>query len=202
MKIIRYTYTHVMKQLFFVTCFAYALLHFAVMMEVVIFKLPGFYENVRPFATVLVYLLIFIFIFMLFIQYKFFYSVYNEEGIVYYNRLLRKEKRFTFSDAKSVFFGSRGVKFYSKENPDVSKDQPLFYLPFFRGGIINAIQINNFYKFLKDREDMKVYKSFKVLPGYTKKWKVVAVAYLFLAIIVFMNCTTPLTTVIVLFTNH
>ena len=116
--------------------------------------------------------------------------------------LLRKQREFRFSEAGSAFFGSRGVNFYEKENPDVKNDKPLFYLPFFRGGIINAVQINNFYKYLKDRGDMKIYKSFKVLPGYTKKWKLVAVCYLFLAIIIFMNCTTPLTTVIVLFTNH
>lgn len=202
MKFIRYTYTHVMKQIFFIVCFAYALLHFAVIMEVVLFKLPGFYENVRPFSTVIIYLLIFILLFMLFIQHRFFYSLYDEDKIIYCNLLLRKQKQFEFKNAKSAFFGSTGVKFYDTPNPDVKKDTALFYLPFFRGGIVNAVQINNFYKFLKDKEDMMVYKSFKVLPGYTKKWKLVAVGYLFLALIIFMNCATPLTTAIVLFTNH
>lgn len=202
MKAIRYTYTHIMKQLFFIVCFIYALLHFIVMLEVMIFKLPGFYENIRPVSTVFAYAVLFIFIFMLFMQHRFCYSVYDDEQIIYYNQLFKHQKQFSFSDAKSAFFGSRGVKFYTSENPDLEHDKVLFYLPFFRGGIINAIQINNFYKFLKDREDFRVYKSFKVLPGYTKKWKVVAVVYLFLAVILFMNCSTPLTTAIVLFTNH
>lgn len=202
MKLIRYHYTHTAKQIFFIVCFLYTLLRFTVMLEVILFKLPGFYEQVNILLTLISYLLIFIVIFLLFIEHKLCYSIYDEEQLVYYNLLLRKQKILNLSNVKTAILGTFGIKFYDSETVNEKEDKPIFFLPFFRGGLIEPVQINNFYKMLKSREDINVIKKFKVLPGYSKKWRFVAIFYGFLAVIFFMSSATPLTTVIVLFQNH
>ena len=49
---------------------------------------------------------------------------------------------------------------------------------------------------------MAVIKKFKVLPGYTKKWRFVTIAYALLAAVCLMSLSTPLTVIIVLFQSH
>ncbi len=202
MKLIRYHYTHTAKQIFFIVCFLYTLLRFTVMLEVILFKLPGFYENVNVPLTLISYVLVFILIFLLFMQHRLCYSIYDDNQLVYYNLLLHKQKVLRFSTVKTAILGTLGVKFYDTETVNEKEDKPIFFLPFFRGGLIEPVQINNFYKMLREREGINVIKKFKVLPGYSKKWYFVAIFYGFLAVIFFMSCATPLTTVIVLFQNH
>ena len=42
----------------------------------------------------------------------------------------------------------------------------------------------------------KVYKTFKVVPGYGRKWKYLSFAYACLTIWVFMNCMKPLSVIL------
>ena len=150
-----------------------------------------------------------IFFFLLSLGHLVCYSEYDEEKIIYKNRLLRREKVFFFKDAKAVIFDKRGVKFYSDEQSLINKEKPSFYLPFFRDGKIESLQINAFFKAMKDREArlaaaengsgniqpasrFKVYKTFKVLPGYGRKWKYVSFAYACLTLLVLLNCSQPL----------
>lgn len=199
---IQYHYTNLAKQLFFAVCFLFTLLRFIVISQVHFYKLEGFYENVNYPLTLIMYAISFVIIYMLFRGHKYCYSTYDENSLTYRNTLLRKEKKLDYSQIKLAVFDTFGVKFYDKENINPKKDKPFFFLPFFRAGIIEAIQIDKFFRMMKDREDITVIKNFKVLPGYSKKWKWLTILYGFMAVILFMTLSTPITTIIVLFQNH
>lgn len=202
MKKIPYRYTNIAKQALIITLILHALLRLAIMAEIVIYKIDGYYENTNIFLTVLMYALIFAILFTLFRGHTFCYSLYDEQRLIYRNSLLRREKQLTLSDAKLAVMDTFGIKFYAEPDADTKTARPLFFLPFFRDGIIDAVPVNNFYKFLKARGDMVVIKKFKVLPGYTKKWRFVTIAYGLLAAVCLMKLSTPITVVIVLFQNH
>ena len=72
----------------------------------------------------------------------------------------------------------------------------------FRGGIVEAVSLNNFYKALLERDDMQVIKNFKVLPGYTKKWKIVSFIYAIFAVVLASSLATPIATIVTIFQNH
>lgn len=199
---IQYHYTNFAKQAFFAICFIYALLRFLIMAEIVLFKIEGYYQATNIPLTLLMYLAIFSIIITLFRGHRFCYSTYNENQLTFHNNLLRKTRSLELKNAKVAVFDTRGVSFYSSPSENFSQETPVFFLPFFRYGIIEAVQINRFYKMLKEMPDMQVIKRFKVLPGYSKKWNFVTIAYGFLAVIVFLSCATPLTLFIVLLQNH
>lgn len=199
---IQYHYTNLAKQIFFLICFLYMLLRFTIMLEIIIFKIEGYYEATNVPLTLLMYLAVFAIIICLFRGHKFCYSTYNESLLTYHNTLLKRAKTLNLEDAGLAVFDTFGVKFFASQSADPKTDKPLFFLPFFRDGIIEAVQIDKFYKMLKAKEGIRVVKNFKVLPGYSKKWRFVAIAYGFLSVVLFMSCATPLTVVIVLFQSH
>ena len=182
MKKIPYRYTNIAKQAFIITIMLQALMRLIIMAEIVIFKVEGYYENTNILLTVLMYAVIFAALIALFRGHTFCYSLYNDSTLVYRNTLLRRERQLQLSEPKTA--------------------KPLFFLPFFRDGIIEAVPVNNFYIFLKDRGDMVVIKKFRVLPGYTKKWRFVTIGYSLLAALCLASLSTPLTVIIVLFQNH
>ena len=71
---ITYNYPTIVRQIMYLTIFFYALLHFGVMAEIMIFKVEGYYENVRPLMTLLIYLVVFAVIIALLFGHKFCYS--------------------------------------------------------------------------------------------------------------------------------
>lgn len=182
-----------MKQIFLASCFLNFLLSFIMIIQIEVFNVPG-YEVNTLFAT-LFYTLILIAIVMILLGYKFCYTLYDDETVIYFNKLLRRERSIELSDVNKIVLGKKGVNFYTPENPDESS----LYIPFFRGGVIRAIEIDQFYRTMKEREGITVIKEFTVLPGYGKLWTALKVAYLFLAGFMFMSCATPLAVVIVLF---
>jgi len=202
MKKITYRYTNLPKQVLIFAAFVYIAMLAIIMAEIAIFKLEGFYEETNFLLTGLLYVFYITVLLALLRQYKFFYGEYNEETLIYHNKLLRKDVQFNLSDAKLAVFDTFGIKFYADENINPSTDKPLFFFPFFRGGIVEAVSLNNFYKFLLERNDMRVIKNFKVLPGYTKKWRVVSLIYAFLAVVMCSSLATPLATIITIFQNR
>lgn len=202
MKKIGYHYTNFAKQALIVICSLYIFLRFLIVLEIMFFKLEGYYENMNFPLTLLLYALLFLFMLILFRGHKICISTYDEHTLTYYNTLLRKSKSLDLSTVKMAVFDTFGVKFYDHKDADYKNEKPMFFLPFFRDGVIEALDIDAFFKTLKAREDIQVVKTFKVLPGYTKKWTALTVFYGFLAVFAFMNTATPLTVVIVLFQNH
>lgn len=199
---IQYRPTHTAKQVFIFTLLIYTLLRFIIMMQIIIYKIPEYYEATNIPLTLLLYAVLFTILVIFFRGHKFCSSVYDENSLTYSNRLLRKSRSMEFSQAKTAVFDTFGVKFYDKQNPDLKTDKPFFFLPFFRSGIVQVLQIDRFYKAMKAREDLQVIKNFTVLPGYGKKWKIAGIIYGFLAVVTFMSCSTPITLVIVLFQSH
>lgn len=202
MKRINYRYTNLPKQILIFAALAYVIMLAIIMAEIAIFKLEGFYEETNFFLTIPLYVIYIAVILAFLRQYKFFYGEYNDEVLIYHNKLLRKQKEFHLADAKLAVFDTFGIKFYADANINPSTDQPLFFFPFFRGGIVEAVSLNNFYKALLEREDMQVIKNFKVLPGYTKKWKIVSFIYAIFAVVLASSLATPVATIITIFQNH
>ena len=202
MKRINYRHTNLPKQILIFAALAYVVMLAIIMAEIAIFKLDGFYEETNFLLTSVLYAVYFVVLFCLLRQHRFFYGEYDENTLIYHNKFLRKELSFNLSDAKLAVFDTFGIKFYTDANINPSTDKPLFFFPFFRGGIIEAISVNNFYKELMAREDMQVIKNFKVLPGYTKKWRIVSFVYAFLAVILCSSLATPIATIVTIWQNH
>lgn len=195
MNIISYRYTNTFKQFLLIICMLYFLLCATVIAEVVIFNVPGYEVNV--IGGLLLYGAIFAVLVLLFIGYKFCYTLYDDETVIYYNKLLKKERSIDLSTVNKVVLGKKGVNFYA--NGDF--ENSAMYIPFFRGGIIEAIEIDKFYRTMKEREGITVIKEFTVLPGYGKGFTALKVAYVFLSAYMLLLCVTPLVAVIVLFQN-
>ena len=202
MKRINYRYTNLPKQILIFAALAYVVMLAIIMAEIAIFKLEGFYENTNFVLTPVLYAVYFTVLFCLLRQHKFFYGEYDENTLIYHNKFLRKELSFNLADAKLAVFDTFGIKFYANADIVPDTDKPIFFFPFFRGGIIEAVSINNFYKALLEREDMQVIKNFKVLPGYTKKWKIVSFIYAIFAVILGSSLATPIAAIVTIWQNH
>ena len=193
MNIISYRYTNTFKQFLLIVCMLYFILCATVIAEVVIFNVPGYEVNVV--GGFLLYGVIFALLVLLFIGYKFCYTLYDDETIIYYNKLLKRERSIDIASINKVVLGKKGVNIYTKDDLENSA----FYIPFFRGGIVEAIEIDKFYRKMKETEGIEVVKEFKVLPGYGKGFTALKVAYVFLTAYMLLLCATPLAAVIVLF---
>ena len=145
MKRINYRYTNLPKQILIFAALAYVVMLAIIMAEIAIFKLEGFYENTNFLLTIPLYIIYFAVLFAILRQYRFFYGEYNDEVLIYHNKLLRKELQFNLSDAKLAVFDTFGIKFYADANINPNTDKPIFFFPFFRGGIVEAVSLNNFY---------------------------------------------------------
>ena len=199
---ITYTYPTIVRQIMYLAIFFYALLHFGVIAEIMIFKVEGYYENVRPVMTFLIYLVVFAVIIALFFGYKFCYSEYDASTLTYHNRLLRKEKTLDLTQVRFAIFDRFGVKFYNTTTVDSDKDTPIFRIPFYRLGFVNAVEIDRLYRFLAARGDVGVVKTYKTLIGYSNPWKLLIVFYGIFVYAFLVNCITPVTAFLVLWQSH
>ena len=185
MQKITYHYSALSKQTWFYSGILYLALLSAVYILVVAYRVEGFYEDLNLTMSLLANTAGMIFFYLLSLGHHVCYTEYDDEKITYKNRLLRKSRTFYYKDAEAVIFDRWGVKFYADEQALVNKEKPDFYVPFFRDGKVEPIQLNYFFKLMKDREEeltekdekFKVYKTFKIVPGYGRKWKYLSFAY-------------------------
>lgn len=199
---ITYNYPTIVRQIMYLTIFFYALLHFGVMAEIMIFKVEGYYENVRPLMTLLIYLVVFAVIIALFFGHKFCYSEYDGSTLTYHNRLLRREKTLDLTQVRFAIFDRFSVKFYNTTTVDSDKDVPIFKIPFYRLGFIDAVELDRLYRFLASRGDVGVVKTYKTLIGYSNPWKLLIVFYGIFVYAFLVNCITPVTAFLVLWQSH
>ena len=193
---IPYTYTNKSKIVFYLMILAYFLLRLILMIQIKAYKLEGYEVFLLP--TIIYYLTIFIVLTAIFFGYKFFFTTYDENTITYHNILLKRSASIELDKIKYAVFSKNGVHFYKTDNP-APADKPEFTIPFFRLGIIDAVPINNFFERLIDRNTIRIEKQFKVLPGYSKPWTIVALVYAFLTFCVLIISMQLLYTVIILF---
>jgi len=198
MKKIGYKPTSAAKQFWFYCGIFYLVLMSVMYSLIVILKLEGFYENLNLPLILGSNIIGMAFFFLLSRGHLVCYTEYDDEKMIYHNRLLKKEITFYYKDATSVIFDKRGVKFYDNHEDLVNKEKPLFYIPFFRDGRILPIPMDEFFKSMKARETaiadeskFKVYRTYKILPGYSKDWKYLSFAYACLAFLVIINCAQP-----------
>ncbi len=146
---ISYQYTNVYKQIFLILYMFYLLLCASVIAEIVIFDIPGY--EVKVLNGLLIYSTLIITIFFIFRGHKFFYTTYDSEKITYRNILLRRSRSIDIDSVRKIIFCKKGVKLYTTD-----KQRPSLYIPFFRGGIIDALDIDRFYKIMKSKDILEV----------------------------------------------
>lgn len=198
MKKITYRPTALSKQFWFYFGVLYLVLTSVMSILIEVYKVPGFYEEQNLLLVLFANVIGMAFFILLSLGHHTCYSEYDDEKVIYHNRLTRKVITFYYKDATSIIFDKKGAKFYNNNDDLVNKKPPLFMVPFFRDGKIEAIPIDQFYKFMKAREEeigdpekFKVYRTYKVLPGYSGSWKYLSFAYACLAFLTLINCSSP-----------
>ena len=182
MRKIEYNYSSAFKQLLLGIIFLYVLLYYLVIVEIKVFDIPEYADDILFFRSTVIYL--------------------APDELTFYNRLLFRKKTLDFSRVKLAVFDTYCVKFYDREVSYPTDEKPFFKLPFYRGGFIDPVQIDKFHHFLEDSKKIPVVKNYKVLFGYGKMWKFLYAFYIFFTICFVISGITPLTAVIVLFTSH
>ena len=174
-----YTYTNVPKQLLFYICAFYLVLRSIMDIQIVLYQVEGYADQINLPLELTV------------------------EKAIYHNRLLRTKKEFLFENARAVFFDKRGIRFFARKEDASDKRKALFFIPFFRDGKINVLEHKRFYDLLKEREAaigdaerFVVYRSYKEVPGYSRKWKYVSFAYACLDVLLGLNCFTPIAVIL------
>lgn len=195
MNIISYRYTNSFRQFLLLTGMLYFLLSLAGTLMVPIFNIEG-YEAKAIIALCIYYIFAIAILIVIFRSHKFCYTLYDDETITYYNRLTRKDRSIEISEIKKAVLGKKGVNLYGEDSSN-----PIFFIPFFRGGRVDALEIDKFYKMLKEKEDVSVCKEFTILPGYGKPWIILKILYVFLTALTLLSCATPLAVVIILWQN-
>ena len=200
---ITYQPTTVPKQVWFYAGIIYLILMSIMYILIKVYDVPEYADQINLGVVLAANLIGIIFFFQLSRGHKTCYCEYDEEKITYYNRLTRKQKTFYYNDATSIIFDKKGAKFYDNNDDLVNKKKPLFMIPFFRDGKIQAIPIDKFYRFMlqreaeiNDPERFKVYRTYKVLPGYSYNWKYLAFAYACMTVLVVLNWSKPLAVIL------
>ncbi len=208
MKKLTYTYTNVPKQLLFYICAFYLVLRSIMDIQIVVYQVEGYADKLNLPLELLINAIFFAFWLLLSNGHKVCYTEYNSETAIYRNRLTRAKKEFRFEDARAVFFDKRGIRFFAHKEDAADKKKAIFFIPLFRDGKINALEHKQFYDLLKEREAaigdterFVVYRSYKEVPGYSRKWKYVAFAYACLDVLLALNCFTPIAVIIGLMEN-
>ena len=203
MKKITYQPTAIPKQVWFYAGVFYLILTSIMYILVEVYNVPEYAESQNLAVSLIANIIGMAFFVLLSLGHKACYTEYDDEKAIYHNRLTRKKITFYYKDATSVIFDKRGAKFYNNQEDLVNKKKPLFMIPFFRDGKIQAIPIDKFYRFMLEREAeidnpevFKVYRTYKVLPGYERNWKYVSFAYACLAFLVIINCSKPLAAIL------
>ncbi len=179
---IQYYYSAMSRQVFLILLMLLILARLTIFLEVIVFDINNYTASFNIVASILLYAIQLGICLFFFFGHKYFYSEYNETEIVYYNRLLRKKQEIKIARAASALLGKRGITLYD------TNQEPLFYLPFFRLGIISPVGVDGFYKILK-AENISIEKQFTTLPGHGASKKVLSIFYSCLALFTLASLT-------------
>jgi len=196
MEKIKYYYSAMSKQVFILLLGLLFAIRFILLVQVTTYNINGYGENLNIGATLILYLVYLCICIFFFIAYKFFFTVFDEERAIYYNKLLRKEIEVDLNKVKRAHLTKKGIYLYGE-----GSERPIFYLPFFRWGVISPVGVDNFYKVLKEKK-IKIEKDFTVLPGHGRRWKWVSIMYTCLALFTLGSATQALSLVVAIFKSH
>jgi len=201
MRKIEYTFITLARQFLFISIFIYVLLHLSVVTEILVFKIDKYYQAFNFPITYLIYGLIVLLIGCLFFQHRFFYAEYTKSTLTYTNKVFHKSRSIDFDNVDNVICDTFGAYFFNKGSVSREKKDADFVLPFFRGGRIDVVQLNKMLDYMSSH-GINVTKTYKIMPGYGKKTKILSFVYGFFAIAIIANCANPIYTVIVLLQAH
>ncbi len=196
MEKIKYYYTSMSKQVFLITLALLLIARSIVFIEVIFFNInnyPTTYNLSVALFIHFVYLLITIFFFF---GHKYFIAEYDENNIVYTNKILRRKNKVELKDIQKAVLGKRGISLYTSP-----QKKPCFFLPFFRLGVVSPVGVDGFYKILKSK-DILLEKKFTILPGHGKYKKIFSVLYSCLALFTLAYLTQALALIFAIIKNR
>lgn len=152
---IKYYYSSLSKQAFFIIFIAYTIARIG------IFYVGGFSEYYYPLLSTLMYLaLIGVSIFLL-NAFKYYYVEFTETDVTIHKCLLKKTTSIKISDLKKAEFTRLGIKLYSDDLNKASIIIPIYFF-----GKMSPVGCENFEIMLKNMKVPEVIKTYTVLPGY------------------------------------
>lgn len=198
-KRVRYVNTSLSKQFFLFMVLIYIVLRLTLVLQIVFYRITKYSNQMNiPLTLILMFALLLLLIFLI-IGHRFFSIEYDENQIVYkkFNKIAGS---INIDEISRAIFDKKNIKFF--KNPEVDHENPSLTIPLFKFGKVQAIEMNNFYNFIKSIDGITIEKRFKVLPGYDKKQKYISAIYIFLAVCVFINYATPIKAIVVLLQAH
>ncbi len=198
-KKVHYVNTSLSKQFFLFMVLIYIILRLTIVLQIIFYGITKYSNQMNiPLTLILMFALLLLLIFLI-IGHRFFSIEYDENQIVYkkFNKIAGS---INIDEISRAIFDKKSIKFF--KDSDGSLENPSLTIPLFKFGKVAAIEMNNFYNFIKSIDGIMIEKRFKVLPGYDKKQKYISALYIFLAVCVFINYATPIKAIVVLLQAH
>lgn len=198
-KKVHYVNTSLSKQFFLFMVLIYIILRLTIVLQIIFYEITKYSNQMNiPLTLILMFALLLLLIFLI-IGHRFFSIEYDENQIVYkkFNKITGS---INIDEISRAIFDKKNIKFF--KNPEADPENPSLTIPLFKFGKVKAIEMNNFYNFIKSIDGIMIEKRFKVLPGYDKKQKYISALYIFLAVCVFINYATPIKAIVVLLQAH
>lgn len=198
-KKVHYVNTSLSKQFFLFMVLIYIILRLTIVLQIMFYGITKYSNQMNiPLTLILMFALLLLFIFLI-IGNRFFSIEYDENQISYI-KFNKASGSINIDEINRVIFDKKSIKFF--KDTDDNLETPSFTIPLFKFGKVQAIEMNNFYNFIKSIDGITIEKRFKVLPGYDKKQKYISALYIFLAVCVFINYATPIKAIVVLLQAH
>ena len=198
-KKVHYVNTSLPKQFFLFMVLIYIILRLTIVLQIIFYEITKYSNQMNiPLTLILMFALLLLLIFLI-IGHRFFSIEYDENQIVY-KKFNKIAVSINIDEISRAIFDKKNIKFY--KNSEADPENPSLTIPLLKFGKVQAIEMNNFYNFIKSIDGIMIEKRFKVLPGYDKKQKYISALYIFLAVCVFINYATPIKAIVVLLQAH
>lgn len=198
-KKVHYVNTSLSKQFFLFMVLIYIILRLTIVLQIIFYGITKYSNQMNiPLTLILMFALLLLLIFLI-IGHRFF-SIEYDENQISYKKFNKIAGSINIDEISRAIFDKKSIKFF--KDSDGSLENPSLTIPLFKFGKVAAIEMNNFYNFIKSIDGIMIEKRFKVLPGYDKKQKYISALYIFLAVCVFINYATPIKAIVVLLQAH
>lgn len=196
MKKIRYYYSSMSKQVFLILLSLFIITRFIIFTEVIIYDINNYSAMFNIGQTIILYLFYLFICAFFFFGFNFFYTTYNENQVIYINKILRKDYFVDLSRIDRALLNKHGIYLYY-----LGEDKHCLFIPFFRLGVISPVGIDEFYKLLKSK-NIQIEKTFTVLPSSKKSNKIVSTIYSGLALLTLGSLTQSIALATTIFKSH
>ncbi len=196
MKKIRYYYSSMSKQVFLILLSLFIISRFVIFSEVIFFDINNYSDTFNIGGSIILYVFYLLFCAFFFFGYKFFYTTYDKNHVIYHNILLRKKHKVDLTLIDRALLNKHGIYlYYEKEN------KHCILIPFYRLGVISPVGVDEFYRLLKSK-NIEIEKSFTVLPGSRGSNKLSSAIYTGLALLTLGYLTQSIALAVAILKNH